>query len=152
MIRETNYVMVSDSRLLYAITGHGRGGIRMKTILVADDDATTLHLIVEVLKPMGYNIVTASNGQEAIQQAEHHRPDLLILDVLMPQGHGFEVCGKLRQRSEFDSTKILILTAKAYPADRNQAMQVGADSFMTKPFVVGDLRKTVTDLLAEQEE
>ncbi len=122
----------------------------MKTILIAEDDSSTLELIVAVLQPLGHNIVTATNGQEAIRQAEQVRPDLLVLDIIMPQGHGFVVCKELRGRSEFDRMKILVLTSKAYAADERQAMELGADAFMNKPFAIKDLQNEVTTLLSQE--
>lgn len=122
-----------------------------RIILVADDDENIRNLVVLALRPLGFPIVQAATGREAIEKAEECRPALILLDILMPQGHGFTVCKELRSRTELDSTKILFLTGKAYAADRHQAMQLGADGFLNKPFNLGELRSTVTRLMKEQE-
>lgn len=121
----------------------------MKTILIADDDSDTVSLIMKALQPLGYEMIGAGSGQEALEKVEQCRPDLLLLDVLMPQGHGFAVCKSLRDRPEFAQMKILFLTSKAYPADREQALLLGADGFINKPFNIEDLQKTVAALLAD---
>lgn len=121
----------------------------MKTILVAEDDSVTRMLIEKALAPLGHTIVTAENGKEALEQAERHHPDLVLLDVLMPQGHGYSVCRTLRERPEFTGLKIVFLSSKAYQADRNQGMALGADAFITKPFNVNELRSTISTLLGE---
>lgn len=123
----------------------------MKTILISDDDSDTRAFINKVIEPLGHRVLMASSGREAIRQAELHHPDLLILDVLMPDGHGFEVCKELRGREEFAKTKILFLTSKAYAADRLQALELGANEYLEKPVLVKDLEDAIKALLVEQD-
>ena len=120
----------------------------MKTILIAEDDPETRFLIQKAIEPLGHRIVTAGDGVEALEQAGLHRPNLVLLDVLMPQGHGYSVCRALRARPEMAATKIVFLSSKAYTADRRQAMQLGADGYLTKPFNVLELRQAVTEMLS----
>jgi two-component system alkaline phosphatase synthesis response regulator PhoP len=121
----------------------------MKTILIAEDDPETRFLIAKALEPLGHTLVTADDGETALAQAEQHRPDLVLLDVLMPRGDGYAVCRTLRGRPAFDGTKIVFLSARVYAADRRQGAGLGADAFVTKPFSVAHLRQTVTELLDE---
>lgn len=120
-----------------------------RTILIADDDAMTRGLIRRALTPLGHRIEEAANGQEALEKAGELRPDLVLLDVLMPKGHGFSVCKELRARPELAHARILFLTSKAYTADRHQAMEMGADGFLNKPFVAAELQNAVRSLLGE---
>lgn len=120
----------------------------MGTILVAEDDDVTRTLVVRVLEGMGHQVVTATSGTEALEQAERHRPDLVITDVMMPRGHGYALCQQLRERPHLSAVKIVFLSSKSYEVDRKHAFDLGADEFLTKPFDVSQLKRTVTDLLA----
>ena len=121
----------------------------MKRILVADDEPDVVTLVTMLLKPAGHELFVAETGEEAIEQVRSHRPDLVILDILMPGGHGFSVLKTIRGDPELKQTKVLILSSKGYAEDRRRAMEHGADLYMTKPFESDALITTVNQLLGD---
>ena len=100
-------------------------------ILVVDDEATIVQLVAYNLRRAGYDVITASNGEEAIRLFRAETPDLVILDVMMPGLDGFEVCKELRKESD---TPIVMLTARGEEIDRVIGFEIGADDYVTKPF------------------
>lgn len=100
-------------------------------ILVADDDPDITEIISFSLRRHGYSVLTARNGQEALELAQRDRPDVVILDVMMPRIDGFEVCRRLRLASRMP---IIMLTAKDEENDKVFGLDVGADDYLTKPF------------------
>lgn len=103
------------------------------TILIADDDANILEILAYNLKKEGYNVLEAENGKQAIQLAEEHHPHLLILDVMMPEMNGVDVCAELRERKEFEDTFITFLTARDDDFSQITCYEAGGDDFMSKP-------------------
>ena len=106
----------------------------MPTILVVDDSPTELRLVTGALQRQGYEILTATDGDQAIAKAAATRPDLIVLDVVMPKKNGFQVCRELKTAPETQDIKVLLLTSKNQPTDRFWGMKQGADEYMTKPF------------------
>src|SRR5262245_30839452 len=106
----------------------------MPTILVVDDSPTELRLVTGALQKQGYQIVTASDGDQAVAKAAATRPDLIVLDVVMPKKNGFQVCRELKTTPETQDIKVLLLTSKNQATDRFWGMKQGADEYMTKPF------------------
>lgn len=106
----------------------------MTTILIADDDPDILELVNYKLEQTGYKVIAVTNGTDAIVRAKETRPDLIILDVMMPFYSGIEVTLELRQLAEFSSTPIILLTAKSMELDTEQGFAAGASDYMTKPF------------------
>ena len=117
---------------------------RKTTILAADDDPQTLRLLQVGLQAAGYSLLLARDGLEALQKAETSTPDLLILDVKMPQLSGLEVCAQVRTCS---TVPIMMLTAFGQIEDKKQAFDLGADDFLTKPFSLVELTVRVQALL-----
>jgi twitching motility two-component system response regulator PilH len=103
-------------------------------ILIVDDSPTELALARSVLQQAGYQVQTASDGAQAIQAAGDVPPDLVVLDVVMPNKNGFQVCRQLKSGANTKHAKILMLSSKNQEADRFWAMRQGADLYMTKPF------------------
>ena len=103
-------------------------------ILVVDDSPTELKIMSEPFIPKGYNIITAMDGEEAIKMAEEEKPDLIVLDVIMPKMNGFQVCRKIKTTPELKDIKIILLTSKNQESDEFWGMKQGADAYMTKPF------------------
>lgn len=108
----------------------------MKKILIADDDPKMIEIITLALQASdaGWEILTAPDGRSALALAIEHLPDLLILDLMMPNGHGYWVCSEVRADRSLDSMPILVLSAKQYPKDRADILSLGANAFLPKPF------------------
>jgi DNA-binding response OmpR family regulator len=116
-------------------------------ILVADDEPNIVISLEFLLKREGYTVVIARDGQEAMEAIERERPDLVLLDVMMPKKTGFEVCQDVRTNDALQATKILMLTAKGRDTDVAKGMALGADAYMTKPFATRDLVQKVAEML-----
>jgi two-component system cell cycle response regulator DivK len=119
----------------------------MKTILVADDKPSNRELIRVILESSGHQVIEASNGREAVDLALEHEPDLLLLDLQMPELDGFNVLSEVRKDNRFTSRPIVALTAYAMQGDREKALAAGFTSYVTKPVNLAALRSLVSDLL-----
>src|SRR6266581_4621337 len=106
------------------------------TILAADDDPQLLRLITRNLQLEGYDVLAASDGQQALELIENNSPDLVLLDVMMPRMDGFTVCYRVR---EFSAVPIIIITARGQDQDKVRGLDLGADDYLTKPFSVDEL-------------
>ncbi len=104
-----------------------------KKILIADDEADILEIIQFNLQAEGYEVFTAKNGDEAIELAKLHQPDLIILDIMMPGKNGIEVCNILRLQPAFKNTLIVFLTALSDEGTEIRGLETGADDYLTKP-------------------
>lgn len=113
-------------------------------ILIIDDDPVLIELIQYNLEAEGYDVSTARNGQEGIRLFFMNRPDLVILDLMMPKMNGYEVCKRIREMAE---TPIIMLTAKGREEDVIRGLDLGADDYLTKPFRVGVLLARVRAVL-----
>src|SRR5215470_12968188 len=102
-------------------------------ILVVDDEARNVKLLEAILLPRGYEVVQASNGVEALQQVQQERPDLILLDVMMPVMDGFEACRILKENADTRLIPVVIMTALGQVEDRIKGIEAGADDFLTKP-------------------
>ncbi len=103
-------------------------------ILVVDDDHSTLLLLREALEHAGYQVITAATGAAAVELAKRQNPQVILLDVNMPQKDGFEVCGELRQSMRTFHIPIIMLTARCLTSDKVKGLNTGADDYITKPF------------------
>ncbi len=118
-----------------------------QTILVADDSPTELRLIVSALQNKGYQIVTASDGEDAIEKANSERPHLAILDIIMPKKNGYQVLRQIRTTPETKDMKVMLLSSKNQESDLFWGIKQGADEYMTKPFDETALIETVAKLM-----
>ncbi|MCI0394440.1 MAG: response regulator, partial [Chloroflexi bacterium] len=116
-------------------------------ILVVDDHSETLKVVSFILEQHGYQVVSARSGVEGLTLAETVRPALIVLDVMMPEMDGLEVCRRLRARPEFNHTPILFFTVKALVDDKWAGFQAGADDYLTKPTDPSELARRVKTLL-----
>ena len=105
-----------------------------ETILVVDDDPDIARFVEVNLRSAGYDVAVAADGEEALEKAGELRPDLVLLDVMMPRIDGFEVAQRLRKNPQTANTSIIMLTAKALSADKVTGLQSGADDYIIKPF------------------
>ncbi len=103
-------------------------------ILIADDDAQIVRLVKSYLEQAGYSVLTAYDGETALHVIRHDRPDLVVLDVMMPRRDGFELTRLLRDDEQLASTPILMLTARVEDEDKLKGLDLGADDYLTKPF------------------
>ena len=104
-----------------------------KRILVVDDDEMVLMALEELLKPEGYEVHAFSSGTEALKKLDENGFDLLMMDVIMPEMDGFELCRRVRQKEKYKEVPIVFLTAKSRDEDRAKGLEVGANLFLSKP-------------------
>jgi DNA-binding response OmpR family regulator len=120
----------------------------MKTILVVDDTASVRQLLQDYLTQQGFRVVTASNGQEAIYAARHSNPDVILLDIMMPQMDGFDFLRHYRKEKQ---TPVIVITAKEEETDAVLGLELGADDYVIKPFRMRELTSRVRAVLRRQE-
>lgn len=120
-----------------------------KTILVADDEPFVLRSLEFILKKEGYRVLTAVDGQEALDKARAESPDLCLLDIQMPRMDGNQVCRQLRDDPERKNTYIVMITAKGQEADRQISLESGANEYFTKPFSPRKVITRVKEILGE---
>ena len=118
-----------------------------KTILVADDESHILSVVSLKLRNAGFRVLTAADGQEALDLALHERPDLLITDYHMPQLSGLELCRRLKQEPATRSMPAIMLTARGYHLEPHDTEQSGILKMMSKPFSPRQLLATVNEVL-----
>lgn len=109
------------------------------TVLVVEDETALVTLLRYNLERAGYRVLTATDGEEALLLAAEETPDLVLLDWMLPQLSGIEVCRRLRSRQETRNVPILMLTARSEEADRIRGLDTGADDYLTKPFSMTEL-------------
>src|SRR4051795_6632733 len=114
-------------------------------VLVVDDDPQLREALTRALQLDGYDVSTANNGAQALDAVSNRRPDLMVLDVMMPYVGGLDVCRTLRERR--DRLPILVLTARDEVGDRVAGLDAGADDYLTKPFALDELRARLRALL-----
>lgn len=117
------------------------------TILVADDEPNIVISLEYLLRREGYTVLIARDGQEALDTITRDKPDLVLLDVMMPKKTGFEVCQEVRALESLQGVKILMLTAKGRDTDVAKGLALGADAYMTKPFATRELVEKVAQTL-----
>jgi pilus assembly protein CpaE len=122
----------------------------MKSVLVVDDDPNIGKLLDFSLQRAGFSVIITQDGQEGLEMAAQHRPDVAVLDVMMPGIHGYEVCRRLRADPNTAHAKIVFLTARAQPIDEQEALKAGADMFLSKPVVPDELVGHIQSLLLEE--
>lgn len=116
-------------------------------ILVVDDSPTELNLMTAPLKKEGYQIITAVDGEEALEKAKSENPVLIVLDVILPKKNGFQVCRQLKTAPDTKDIKILMVTSKSQDTDRFWGLKQGADEYLAKPFEEDELLTNVAKLL-----
>jgi DNA-binding response OmpR family regulator len=121
-------------------------------ILVVDDEPDVIELVRFNLQQAGFEILAAESGDEALQKARANAPDLVVLDVMLPEMDGFEVCKRLRIEAATARLPIIMLTAKAGEVDRILGLEIGADDYLTKPFSPRELVLRVKKLLQRSQD
>lgn len=121
---------------------------KVKTILVADDESLVRELLSIKLREKGFEVIEAADGKETLGQIREKRPELVLLDVKMPEKNGIEVCRTVRKDKDLENTKIIIFTAKAELADRGEGMRAGADYYLTKPARFAEVLNIINKILS----
>lgn len=119
----------------------------MSTILVIDDDELVSRTLQRALKMYGYQVMVANSGTEGLQLARRHRPELFILDIMMPGADGYQVCRQIRGDPLLKDLPVLFLTAKAKDEDKIEGFRAGADDYLSKPFNMEELQLRVKAIL-----
>jgi DNA-binding response OmpR family regulator len=115
-----------------------------QSVLVVDDEANILLSLEFLMKKAGYEVRLARDGEEALAEIGNARPDLVLLDVMMPKRNGFEVCEAIRANPEWRAVRVILLTAKGRDIEREKGLALGADDYITKPFSTREVVERVT--------
>ncbi len=116
-------------------------------ILVVEDSPTYLRKITDFLQGLGYKVITAIDGEEALEKAVRENPILIVLDVILPKKNGFQVCRQLKTAPATQDIKIIMMTSKSLDSDRFWGLKQGADDYMTKPYNDEELQNNIERLL-----
>lgn len=119
-------------------------------LLVVDDDINQIRLIRERFTKQGHEVLEAINGEEGLEVALSERPDVILLDVMMPVMNGWELCKYLRNKREFDEVAIIMLTAIGPNLNEMTSPLYGADDFVDKPFIFGELEEKITGAMKKR--
>ncbi|MGB5079569.1 MAG: response regulator [Burkholderiales bacterium] len=120
-----------------------------KRVLIVDDEPNIVAALEFLLHKNGYAVKVAVNGEDALAQLDAFKPDLVLLDVMMPKVSGYEVCQRMRAQPQWRDIKIVILSAKGREVEVSKGMSLGADLYVTKPFSSTELVATIDKLLSE---
>lgn len=118
-----------------------------KSVLVVDDEPNIVLSLEFLMKQSGYDVRTASDGEQALAAVESNPPDLILLDVNMPKCNGYEVCEAVRAHPEWNAIRIVMLTAKGRDIEREKGLALGADDYITKPFATQEVVQKVRDFI-----
>jgi len=122
------------------------------TILVVDDNRDNVEILRALLESRGYIVAEAPDGKTALAKLEEVRPDLILLDVMMPGMDGWQVCRTIKNHPEFASTRVVMVTAKGGYEDKFEGMRSGADDYVVKPVDLKELTEKVARNLAAREQ
>lgn len=120
-----------------------------KTIMVVDDNPDIITIVRTILEGRGFNVLSASSGAECLEAVKSQKPDLIVLDIMMPEMDGLEVLTRLKSTSEFNNIPVVLLTAKVQYEDVLGGYKLGADYYITKPFTSTQLINGINLLLGE---
>jgi DNA-binding response OmpR family regulator len=120
-----------------------------KKILIADDEPNIVISLEFLMQRNGYEVKTAGDGDAALRLVTEFRPDLILLDIMLPLKSGYEVCQKIRENPDVSATKVVMITAKGRDIEVAKGLALGADAYITKPFSTQDLLDQVKRLLSE---
>ena len=120
----------------------------MHRILIVDDEPNIVLALELLMKKEGYEVHTVDDGDRAVQAAKELRPDLILLDIMMPKMDGYEVCQRIRSDALLKDVSIIMLTAKGREVEREKGLALGADHYITKPFSTRQVVMKVKEILA----
>ena len=118
-------------------------------ILVVDDEVYIVHILDFSLRMEGYEVVTALDGEQALEKARAEKPDLIVLDIMMPKLYGYETCKILKAEPETKDIPVILLSAKGRNVDQKIGFEVGADDYITKPFSPRKLVERINAILGQ---
>jgi DNA-binding response OmpR family regulator len=119
------------------------------SVLIVDDEPNILLSLQFVMKKAGYDVRTASDGEQALAEIGRAKPSVILLDVMMPKLDGFTVCERIRATPEWRDVRIIMLTARGRDVERQKGLALGADDYITKPFSTKDATERVAAVLAK---
>ena len=119
------------------------------SVLIVDDEPNILLSLQFVMKKAGYDVRTAKDGEEALAEIARAKPNLVLLDVMMPKLDGFSVCQRIRATSAWKDVRVIMLTARGRDVEREKGLMLGADDYITKPFSTKDATERVAAVLAK---
>jgi len=122
----------------------------MMKILLVEDEKVLIETVTLRLQANGYEVISASDGFEGLEKAKKEKPDLIILDLMLPKMDGYKVCGLLKADTRYNKIPIIMFTARAQESDKKMGKEVGADAYITKPFEPQALLEKIHQLLKEQ--
>jgi len=121
-----------------------------KKILVVDDEVQLVEMVKIRLEANGYEVLAAYDGQEALDKTREEKPDLIVLDLMLPKLDGYKVCRMIKFDDKYKSIPIILFSARAQDSDKEMGVQVGADAYITKPFEPQVLLSKIKELLGEE--
>jgi len=124
-----------------------RSNMDKKRILIVEDEPEMVNMLRMRLESLGYEILVAMDGQEGLKKARTEKPDLIILDLMLPKMDGYKICGLLKADQKHMHIPIIILTARAQDEDRDMGLELGADAYIIKPFEPKNLVSTIKKLI-----
>jgi len=124
-------------------------GEESRKILIVDDEPDVASLLNLMLKSKGYETIIAGDGQEALEKARHEKPDLIVLDIMLPRLDGYKVARMLKFDEKFSHIPIIMVTAKIQEKDKKTGLEMGADAYVTKPFDTAMLLEKINEVLAK---
>lgn len=119
----------------------------MSTVLVVEDSVPQREMIIELLRGIGLNVTVASDGMEALERIQSQRPDMVVLDIVMPRMNGYELCRRIKADPSTQNLPVVMCSSKGEEFDRYWGMKQGADAYIAKPFQPTELVGTVKQLL-----
>ena len=122
---------------------------RPASVLVVDDEPNILLSLQFLMKKAGYDVRTASDGEQALAEVEREKPNVVLLDVMMPKLDGFSVCQRIRANANWHDVRVIMLTARGRDVEREKGLALGADDYITKPFSTRDAIDRVAAVLAK---
>ncbi len=127
-----------------------REGILNKKVLIVDDEDFLRNFYSHYFVKKGFTVFEADNGLDGLTVAEAEKPELILLDLIMPGMHGFAVCKQLRENPAFDKTTIIITSSKSYKPDIDKALELGADAYVIKPVEFDELYQISSEKMAQR--
>jgi DNA-binding response OmpR family regulator len=141
------HVLQAQVRVIFSTGNHLMEPRLPASILIADDDPNIVLALRFLMEKEGYQVRVATDGAAALAAVMQHRPDLVLLDAMMPRRNGFEVCAAIRANGELAATRVVMLTAKGLTGERERGLASGADEYVTKPFATQDVLRLVRSLI-----